>query len=201
MKLAAAALAAIATTTLASVAHAAEPRGVDWMKALVDLDHLARGGDKGTTTRPSNRGPVSEDPAPQNMGNAWFGVAPRVTLVARNWASSTRLAGDQLSLVDAMRLSASTRMVVGRARLSGARFTPFVQVGLGQWRTDRNYLPLTPHTVEVAGQLGGGFELRVTRSWQLAAEATATNLIREGESDGLPHTTMWSTFIASRLQF
>jgi hypothetical protein len=202
LKLAAAALAVVATTTLASVAHADEPRGVDWMKALVDLDRLARGAPEkpGSAPRPSSR-PGAEDPSPQNMGNAWFGVAPRVTLVARDWASSTRLAGDRLSLVDGMRLSASTRMVVGRARLSGARFTPFIQVGLGQWRTDRNYLPLTPHTMEVASQFGGGFEVRLTRRWQLAAETTATGLIREGQSNSLPQTMLWSTFIASRIEF
>src|SRR5690349_17876686 len=44
LKLAVAAVAAIATTAIAPVARAEEPRGVDWMKALVDLDRVARGG-------------------------------------------------------------------------------------------------------------------------------------------------------------
>lgn len=202
-KWAAAAAAAIASITVATAARAGDPPGVDWMKALVDLDRMARGGAERPSAQTKPRAPAAanDDPSPQNMGNAWFGVAPRVTLVARDWASSTRLIGDRLSLVEQMRLSASTRMVVGRARLSGTRFTPFVQVGLGQWRVDRRYLPLTPHTIEIASQLGTGFELRLNRRWQLAAETTVTSLIREGQSNSLPQTMLWSTFLASRVEF
>src|SRR5690606_36254263 len=110
-------------------AHAAP---VDWSTALVDLDRFVRNGFERpaavTTGDDASRPARDDDPSPQSLGSAWFGVAPRMTLVARDWASSTRLAGDRLSLVDALRLSASTRMVVGRARLSGARFTPFLQL-------------------------------------------------------------------------
>ncbi len=206
LKLAAVAIAAF-STTIANVAHADEPRGVDWQKVLVELDRMARGSGAERPNPASARHAfrsaplVSDDPSPQNMGSAWFGVAPRVTLVARDWASSTRLAGDRMSLVEQMRLSASTRMVVGRARLSGTRFTPFVQIGLGQWRVDRTYLPLTPNTIEIASQLGTGFEIRVTRAWQVAAESTMTTLIREGQNNSVPQTMLWSTFVASRVEF
>lgn len=205
LKLVAAAAAMIATSSIAHVAHAEEPRGVDWMKVLIDLDRMARGGAERptpTSSRHPARPTTSDDPSPHNLGNAWFGVAPRVTLVARDWASSTRLIGDRLSLVEQMRLSASTRMVVGRARLSEARFTPFLQIGLGQWRVDRTYLPFTPHTIEVASQIGTGFEIRLTRRWQLAAEATMTSLIREGQQNSsVPENMLWSTFVASRVEF
>lgn len=206
MKLGAALPAVLSLTTAASTAHA-EPRGFggfDWGKAVVDLDAFARGSSDQPVAAPKKqtiRPGTSEDPSPQNMGNAWFGVAPRMTLVARDWASSTRLAGDRLSLLDAVRLSQSTRMVVGRARLSATRFTPFVQVGVGQWRVDRTVLPLTPRIIEVATQFGGGFELRITRAWQLAAEATGTTLFRDGTGESVPQTMLWSTFIASRLSF
>src|SRR5690606_36543739 len=159
-RLATAAITAVAVTSSTSVAHADEPRGVDWGKLIVQLDRFARTGSESTAINPPpSPAPraAPEDPSPSNLGNAWFGVAPRVTLVARDWASSTRLAGDRLSVVDAIRLSASTRMVVGRARLSNARFAPFVQIGMGQWRVDRNYLPFTPSSIEVASQLGTGF--------------------------------------------
>ncbi len=207
-KLAAVAAAVIASTTIATTAYAGEPRGVDWLKVLTELDQAARGnnGERPSTpaARPSSHrfSPI-DDPSPQNMGNAWFGVAPRVTLVARDWTSSTLLAGERMSLVEQIRLSESTRMVVGRARLSHARFTPFVQVGLGQWRVDKKHMPLLPNTIEVASQIGTGFELRLGRGWQLAAETTATTLIREGQqsSTTLPQTTMWSAFIASRVEF
>jgi hypothetical protein len=196
---------AAAAAVLSSSAASAQPgSNVDWDSIIVGLDRYARtGSDKPASPKPAQPAPKpvgAEDPSPQNLGNAWFGVAPRVTLVARDWASSTRLAGDRLSLVDAMRLSASTRMVVGRARLSATRFTPFVQIGIGQWRVDRNYLPLTPHSIEVASQLGSGFELRLTRGWQVAAETTVTTLIRYGQSNTLPQNMLWSVFLASRIE-
>lgn len=206
-KLVAVAAAALASTTIATAAHADEPRGVDWTKVLVELDRVARGAAERPTpvtpARQQGRPAPIDDPDPQSMGNAWFGVAPRVTLVARDWASSTRLAGDRLSVAEQMRLTASTRMVVGRVRLSGARCTPFVQIGLGQWRVDRNHLPLTPSSIEIASQLGTGFEIRLTRRWQLAAETTVTTLIREGgqQNSSLPQTTFWSTLLASRVEF
>ena len=204
LKWAAAAAILTASSTASNVATAADPRGVDWISALVDLDRMARGGTERPTSHPprhANRPAVSDDPNPQNLGNAWFGVAPKVTLVARDWASSTRLLGERLSVVEQLRLSASTRMVVGRARLSGARFTPFLQVGLGQWRVDRNHLPLTPHTIEIATQVGTGFELRINRRLQLAAETSMTTLIREGQNDSLPQNLLWSALIASRVEF
>src|SRR6185437_3198507 len=190
--------------TLAAVpAHA--DQGVDWGKLVVEVDHLVR---SGTTEAPQSsarrlRGEQLEleDPSEGNLGNAWFGVAPKVTLVARDWASSTHLAGDKLGLLDSLRLSRSTRMVVGRARLSSARFTPFIQLGFGQWRVDTRYMPMMPQEIEVAGQLGSGFEVRMTRRWQIAAEVTATTLIREGQYDAQPQNVLWSAFLASRVEF
>jgi hypothetical protein len=202
---AAAALVALGTTAVATAAHADEPRGVDWGKVLLDLDRFARS----RAERPTIQTPLAhglprpqptDDPSPNNLGNAWFGVNPRVTLVARDWASSTRIAGDRLSVVESVRLSASTRMVIGRLRLSNARFTPFVQVGFGQWRVDRRYLPFTPANIEIASQLGTGFDLRFTPTWQLAAETSFISLIRDGRSDTLPQTVMWSMLVASRLE-
>jgi hypothetical protein len=194
------ALGAICTTQTAK----AEPRGVDWGKLVLELDQVARGSaDKGPSkpTKQTRALPATEDPAQGNLGNAWFGVAPRVTLVARDWGNSFKVAGDRLSLCDAMRLSASTRMVVGRARLSNARFTPFIQAGLGQWRVDRTYLPLMPSLIDVAAQVGGGFELRMTKRWQLAAETSGTTLFRESTAREVPQTMLWSAMLASRVEF
>jgi hypothetical protein len=187
---------------------------VDWSRLLVELNVLARGRDARDVRESSL---ASRTPATmqqelrtsqlvlQNSGNAWFGVAPRVALVARDWGSAFRLAGDRLSLVDAVRLSASTRMVMTRVRIANperARVVPFVQLGAGQWRTDPNLLPLTPQDTEVAGQLGGGVEVRLASFWQLACEASATVLVRDGRGEGaIPQTKMWSTSIASRLAF
>ena len=209
LRLLAAGLALIAFLTTSKTARA--DTLVDWDRILFQLDSFARTGnplqmDKktlGPRPKAASEGDAG-DPDPKSLGNAWFGVAPKVTLVARDWTSSTRLAGDRLSVLDSVRLAASTRMVVGRARLSNARFTPFVQAGLGQWRVDRTYLPLTPRTIEVAAQLGGGFEMRLSRRWQIAFEATGTSLIRDGSSStsaAVRGLLMWGTMLASSIQF
>ena len=74
-------------------------------------------------------------------------------------------------------------------------------VETSQWRVDRNHLPLTPQSIEIAAQVGSGFELRLARVWRLAAETTVTTLIREGQNSYQPQTTLWATFLASRLEF
>lgn len=181
--------------------------GVDWLRLVTELDGLARGKNAETKLRTS---PMPGDARSsqllvQNSGNAWFGVAPRMTLVARDWGGAFRLAGDRLSLVDAIRLSSSTRMVMSRVRMASAgsaKLVPFVQMGAGQWRTDPNLLPLTPRDTEIAAQLGTGVEITLSPVWQIACETSATMLLRDGRADNaIPQTRMWSTSIASRLTF
>lgn len=199
------ATAAIAATTFAAAPAKADEL-VDWTKVLREADHFMRTGSTENPQlklQPKRPSPVAstDDPSPQNMGNAWFGVAPKVTLVARDWTSSTRLAGDKLGFTESMRLAASTRMVVSRVRLNNARFTPFMQIGLGQWRVDTRYAPTMDRTIEVAGQLGVGFELRISRRIQLAAELSKTTLIRYDANDQQPNNVLWSGLVASRIQF
>ncbi len=201
------AAATLATAEVRAEAPASVGRGVDWVKMLEELDGLARGRGPEKLRAPSlmQQDPRTSQLVVQNSGNAWFGVAPRVTLVARDWGGAFRLAGDRLSLVDAIRLSSSTRMVMTRVRLSGAgsaKIVPFVQLGAGQWRTDPNLLPLTPRDTEVAAQLGAGFEVTLAPMWQLACESSATMLVRDGRAEtSIPQTRMWSTSIASRITF
>lgn len=200
---------AFACATLAGSAAHAEPAqriGIDWGKALVELDSYARHGsiEQQAPTANAEHTERSNQLYVQNAGNAWFGVAPSVALVARDWGEAFRLAGDRLSLVDAMRLSSSTRMVMTRVRLSDThttRVTPFAQLGLGQWRIDRNLMPRTPLYTEVATQIGGGLEIQVTNKWQIACEAAQTLFLRaERDTDNLPAAPhMWSTTLASRL--
>ena len=138
------------------------------------------------------------------LGSAWFGVAPRVSLVARDWGGARRLAGGQLSIADAMRVSRSSRMVVSRIRFGeqGTRLVPFAQLGLGQWRVDTDLVPVTIRDTEIAGQVGAGVELRVTRAWQIAAETDVTVLYREQhEPQQVTAPRLWATFLASRIEF
>ena len=209
MKVAALAVACSAALTISGSAQA-EPRGVDWSKVVYDLDQYVRGNTGGTdmlapahprrvTNLAGGSRAPDEDIDKSHPEQAWFAIDPRMTLIARDWNGSMRLAGDRLSLVDSMRLSASTRMVVGRARLSSARFAPFLQLGLGQWRVDRTYLPLTPFTEEIATQLGGGFELRLAKRWHTAVETDCTSILRQGAR--FESRQLLSAFLASRIDF
>lgn len=183
---------------------------VDWGRLLAELDGYVRRGSM-TLERGEPSAYVATVTAPGRHaqplvladGNAWFGVAPSVSFVARDWGTAYRLSGDKLSLIDAVRLSESTRMVLTRVRLNrDRRVTPFVQLGAGQWRTDRKFLPLRTGDTELAAQVGVGVELQLVGPWQLACEAGATLFIREHrETNDVPETRMWSAMIASRLSF
>lgn len=212
------ALAGLATL-FASSAAKADPSGrdgnVDWARVLVDLDTVARkGADVLDAPRCATAGCITETNATaarpergqklsvQNTSNEWIGFAPTLSLVARDWGSAYRVAGDRLALVDALRLTSSTRMVLGRVRMSDSRIAPYAQVGLGQWRTDPYLLPLTPRYEEIAAQAAGGVEVRLYKTWEVALEANTTMLYRETREEGdYPATHMWSTSIASRIQF
>jgi hypothetical protein len=131
----------------------------------------------------------------------WFGVSPHVSLVARDWGGAQLLVG-HLSLTDQVRLSRSSRMVISRVRLPGGRLAPFAQIGLGQWRIDTDLMPVLPHDVELAGQLGGGFELSLAPHTVLAIEADYTILYREQhEPQHVSGPHLWGTFLAARALF
>lgn len=192
-----------------------QPKGVDWMRLLVDLDVVAhKGADALDSPRCSAAGCITETNATaarpereavatvQDTRNDWLALAPKMSLVARDWRSSFKVAGDRLALVDALRLTTSTRMVLTRVRVSDARISPFAQVGLGQWRTDPYLLPLTPRYTELAAQAAAGVEVRIHGTWQVAFESTMTMLYREQREAGdYPATRMWSTSVASRVDF
>lgn len=131
----------------------------------------------------------------------WFGVSPHVSLVARDWGGAQQLVG-HLSITDQLRLSRSSRMVVTRVRLADGIVRPFAQIGLGQWRLDTDLMPVMPHDTELATQLGGGFEISVTRTWVAAVEADYTILYREQyEPQQVTGPRIWGTFLASRARF
>lgn len=204
---------------IAGTAHADPASGsvasADWGRLLGDLDAVARKGadvvdaprcaaagcmteTNATAAPPERTGPVTV----QNTTNSWFNVAPSFSLVARDWTSAYRVTGDRLALVDALRLTSSTRMVLSRVRLTeGSRITPYAQVGLGQWRTDPYLLPLSPRYEEAAAQVAGGFEVRLKGTWQLAFESTMTMVYLAQRDSTMPSTQLWSTTIASRVEF
>jgi hypothetical protein len=131
----------------------------------------------------------------------WFGLSPHVSLIARDWGGAQLLLG-HLALTDQLRLSRSSRMVVTRIRLADGRFAPFAHVGVGQWRVDTDLMPVLPRDVELATQVGAGFELAFSRRAALAIEADHTILIREQHEPQMISTPyVWGTFLAARAVF
>jgi hypothetical protein len=181
---------------------------VDWSK----LESVLREGPDAFLPResPTFDGRVTADPSghaaegPQAASAAepkWFGLSPHVSLIARDWGSAQLLLG-HLALTDQLRLSRSSRMVVTRVRLADGRFAPFAHVGLGQWRVDTDLMPVLPRDVELATQVGGGFELAFSRRAALAIEADHTILIRERHEPQMIATPyVWGAFLAARAVF
>jgi hypothetical protein len=105
-------------------------------------------------------------------------LVPNVSLVARDWRGSVKLLGERTMLVDELRPTASNRMVVARLATSG-RFKTFGQIGAGEWRIDTAMFPNARAYSEVAGQVGGGFELTLSSRLRVAGEAQYTMLYRD----------------------
>jgi hypothetical protein len=133
----------------------------------------------------------------------WVGLAPRMSLVARDWGASQLLVGN-LTLTDQLRLTRSSRMVVSRVRLAEGRLVPFAQLGIGEWRVDRSLVPALPLNQQVAAQAGAGFELTVTPSFVVALEADWT-LLWDDDITSQPQTiarpNLWGSLLAARARF
>jgi hypothetical protein len=199
-------------STLATSAAVADTN--EWSRLLTDLDTVARKGADvldsprcatagcQTDTNTTAAAPVrSEKLNVQDTTNELVSFRPSVSLVGRDWGSSFRVTGDRLALVDALRLTTSTRMALTRFRMTDARISPFVQVGLGQWRTDPYILPLTPSYMELAAQAAAGVDLRLMGTWQVGLETAVTTIYRERSDTSMPSPHMWSTTFASRVEF
>jgi len=142
------------------------------------------------------------DQAHGGVPSSWIGMSPRLALVARDWGVSQLLWG-QLAVTDQFRLSRSSRMVMTRVRLADGRLSPFLHVGVGQWRADTSVVAYLSSDVVLAGQLGGGFELEIAPRTVIALQADCTMLYREGRGDGqtLASGQFWGTLLAARARF
>jgi hypothetical protein len=127
--------------------------------------------------------------------------APDASLVAHDWGGPRLFVG-HLSPVDQMRLSRSSRMLVGRIRVPLARVVPFVQLGLGQWRIDPELLPYR-NDAAYAAQLGYGFEVMVSPHATVVFEADSTFLYRDRDPRCVQARppAMWGSFVAARARF
>jgi hypothetical protein len=140
----------------------------------------------------------------------------RLSLVAHDWEGARLLMG-RLSATDQVGHGRSRRMVLVRARLFDAlagSLSPFVQIGVGQWRIDPD-MPVLPHDVVAAAQAGAGVELLLSRWASIAIEVNCTVLDperadREGRAQVEPQragaawvhpTALWGSFVAGRAIF
>jgi hypothetical protein len=131
----------------------------------------------------------------------WVGTTPHLSFVARDWGVSQVVWG-HLTVADQLRLSRSSRMVVGRLRFAGGRLAPFAQIGVGQWRIDTTVIATLPTDVELAGQLGGGFELEIAPSAAVVLQGDCTFIFPEGrEPQMLSSGHVWGTLLAARARF
>lgn len=104
--------------------------------------------------------------------------SPSLSLVARDWHGSVKIAGHRTLLVDDLRPTSSNRLVVARVA-TDARLTTFVQLGVGEWRIDPVMFPNARSYSEVAGQVSAGFELQLPSGVRLAGEAQYTALYHD----------------------
>ncbi|MBX3188303.1 MAG: hypothetical protein KF819_14890 [Labilithrix sp.] len=107
-------------------------------------------------------------------------IAPRASIVARDWHGSMKLAGARTVILDDVRPTASSRMIIGRIS-NDAQLTIFTQIGVGEWRVDTVMFPAARSYAEVAGQLGAGFELHVAPDVRIAGEGQYTFLFRDAK--------------------
>jgi hypothetical protein len=190
---------AFAATSTAGPARAdgGMPRlSVEWNK----LEKVLREGPGFLLPRPVDPS-ISHEARSREGEGKWFGSSPDLSVVLRDWGGSQPLLG-QLTLIDQLRLSRSSRMFVSRVRLTDGRFAPFAHVGVGQWRVDTDLMPVLPRDVELALQLGVGFEAAIAQRVVLAIEGHHTLLIRDRhEPQMVASPYLWGVFLAARAQF
>ena len=206
---------AAGTILTGAPAMADQKVAVDWMRFLADAQYVAkRGADVLDAPRCSETGcevsPTATAPERhyvtrlQNTQSSLFALAPRFSLVARDWSAAYKVSGERLALVDETRLTSSSRMVLSRIRLNTSRISPYAQVGLGQWRIDPYLMPLNQRYTEMAAEAAIGIEVRVIGTWNLAAQTSTTMLYREyrePKDAAAPGVQIWNTTLVSRIDF
>ena len=183
-----------------SVAGMASADATDSAPAL-NLAQLVRPRVAAAPGKPLQPPRVHVDPDRADSTRAKVDVV-RTSLVARDWRGAVRVAGERSLLSDSFRLTRSSRMIVGRVTLETGRLRPYAHLGLGEWRVDRDVLPLSPRDQEFATQLSGGVELRLAKHARLAWESDYTILCREKrEPQNVPTPHVLGSFAVLEAKF
>jgi hypothetical protein len=155
-------------------------------RLLVDWRSLARGLE-GLRSDPSAARPLGggsqaalTDSEPTEDARWIASPTAVLSLVARDWEGASHVAGAPLSSSDAIRVSKSSRMLVGRVAADVGRLAPFAHVGFGQWRCP------DPHVIAgatpYAAQVGVGIEVSIVEGCNLALEYDWTAMYLESHS-------------------
>jgi hypothetical protein len=194
----------IVIAALATLAHASRARAADATATPVDLVRLVDRGSQwlvsAATEAPRitvDAGARGDTPAAGAVQPLVVLAAPRAAVLVRDWRGSVRAFGPT-TVTDDLRPSASYRMVLLRASSSG-RLSGYAQLGAGQWRLDPVLFPAMRCGERLAGQIGGGLELRTPVGLRLAGEASYTIVYREADDDPAPR--FFTLLLAARATF
>jgi hypothetical protein len=144
--------------------------------------------------------PTHDRPASPAVPRQPDPIVPRGTAIARDWDGSLPMPGSNVLVTDRVRVSRSTRMLFGRARVDWLGLVPYVQAGVGMWRPDRDSIFIAHQ--DYAAQVGAGFEATIARRGQIGLECNHTWLYREEKDETkVPHERILAVFGVVRAEF
>jgi len=128
--------------------------------------------------------------------------ALRFSLVARDWKGAYSIFGHAVA-TDEIRLTRSSRMLIGRISAGDGPLVPFFHVGVGEWRYDPDHLlPPSLSDQEYATQFSGGLELRLSKHASFAWENDYVILCRERrEVQNMPTPYILGSFAVLQLVY
>ncbi|WP_394825117.1 hypothetical protein [Pendulispora albinea] len=153
---------------------------------MLEFSHVGSMG----TAAGEDKGPAAREPRKSD-----FQPRLRLSLVARDWKGAISIAGGGTIPTDQIRLTRSSRMLIGRISAGDGPVRPFLHIGLGEWRYDPDLLPFQPRNQEYATQFSGGLEVRISKFIAFAWENNYVVLCREKrEPHNVPNPYILGTF-------
>jgi len=118
----------------------------------------------------------------------------RLSLVMRDWKGAMSLLGRGAVASDQIRLTRSSRMLMGRITVGDGPIVPFVHFGAGEWRYDPDLVPFVRNQ-EFASQFGAGLAVRISKHMAFAWETDYVILCRERrEPQNVPNPYIIGSF-------
>ncbi|WP_394836397.1 hypothetical protein LVJ94_05770 [Pendulispora rubella] len=123
-------------------------------------------------------------------------------LVARDWNGGFPLIGELAVATDKVRLTKSTRALLGRVHTGDGPVAAFLHFGIGEWRYDPDMFPFSTRRRELALQFGGGIAVLITKHVAFAWEVNHLTLCRDpSEPQIVPTPYIYGTLGVVDIQF